>query len=226
MRSLKGGRPVAGLTLPGHGAAPSPPESAGFEDCVDLLARQVRSAFPPETCVAGYSMGARVALGLLIRHPGLFAEACLVGVNPGIGTEEERRERKRWEGKWVDLLTEGSIDRFVDEWERLPLFATQNTFSYNRLQEQRKTRLRHDPLCLAASLRSLGLAGMPDYRPNLREISIPVRFITGERDDRFLAIARESARSIPNALRSEIPKTGHNPLLENPEALARVLASR
>ena len=113
--------------LPGHG--PDPDMSpASFEAAVDAIAA---SLLPGPVIVAGYSMGARLALGLAVRHPGLVRAAVLASVNPGLGGDE-RAARIAWDDAQAATLIEHGLPAFVDGWERLPLFATQRRLSEDR----------------------------------------------------------------------------------------------
>ena len=80
-----GRRPVT-PHLPGHGDAPT--IAGGFDAVVDHLA----AALDPEPHgVVGYSLGARLALGLAVRHPRRVERLLLVGVNPGLDDEGFRK---------------------------------------------------------------------------------------------------------------------------------------
>jgi 2-succinyl-6-hydroxy-2,4-cyclohexadiene-1-carboxylate synthase len=221
---LPEGRTILGLTLPGHDPASSAPPGASFTECVDQIASWLKASASAPFEAAGYSMGGRVVLGLLARHPGLVSSALLVGANPGLGTDEERRERAEWEEGWARLLEEEGIEAFAAIWESLPLFETQTCLPPERLERQRAIRLRHDARGLAAALRSLGLAAMPDYRPALPGITVPVRLLVGERDEKFLAIARDMERDLPRGALIVAPGAGHNVILERPELVAGLLA--
>ena len=172
--------------------------------------------------VAGYSMGARVALLMIATAPERFRSATLLGVHPGLRTERERAERRTADARWIALLERG-IEPFVDEWERLPLWSTQARLPAATLAAQRALRLDHDPRGLAQSLRVTGLAEQPDLRPRLGEIALPVTLMAGEEDPKFLRLAHEAAALMPNARVVSVPGAGHNLLLERPEAVAHEL---
>ena len=67
-----------------------------FEQEVDRIARGIVDAGLCGSYLCGYSLGARVALGLLARHAHRFAGATLIGVHPGLSSPDERAaERER-----------------------------------------------------------------------------------------------------------------------------------
>ena len=83
--------PVESLLLPGHGLEPWLSAGETFEEVVDAVVRRI--PFDEPALFVAYSMGARLALGIAARHPGRVAGLVLVGVDPGLTTDGERRAR-------------------------------------------------------------------------------------------------------------------------------------
>jgi len=208
--------------LVGHAGGPSPGLVADFETEVDRL-RALGERCPGPRHLVGYSLGARLALGLLVRHPRLFSSATLIGVHPGLESEPERTERHAADRYWCDLLDRGDLSEFVSQWQSQPLFATQQRLPPGPLEEQRHSRLQHRAQDLAAALRCLGLAVMPCYRDRLADIPVPVQLVYGEQDGKFAALAADMARRLPRATLLALPGIGHNPVLECPERVADIL---
>ncbi|MCP3964539.1 MAG: alpha/beta fold hydrolase [bacterium] len=208
---------VERLALSGHDHRP--PTVDGFVEEVDRLAGLLR-----RPChLAGYSLGGRVALGLLARHPDLFTSATLIGAHPGLRTEAERRQRRAADEELSRRLKREGIEAFVDFWESLPLFVSQGSASAEALELQRAIRLGHDAHGLAHSLRALGLGAMPDYGADLERIDLPVHLMAGEADLKFARLARSMAASLPRATVEVVPSAGHNLILEAPGAVASAI---
>ncbi len=209
----------------GHGAAAgqAKAEASDWNAELDRLAERVRESGFEGSHLAGYSMGGRLALGLLIRHPDLFRSATLIGASPGLGDSGERAARAQWDEEWARLLDDEGLDSFVAAWESLPLFASQARLPEEAVAHQRRIRHAHDATGLARSLRSVGLARMPDYRPRLPEIDLPVRIIVGERDAKFRGLAAEMAERLPRATVTVVADAGHNLVLEHPLEIAELL---
>ncbi|MCB1058004.1 MAG: hypothetical protein KDD11_21090, partial [Acidobacteria bacterium] len=144
--------------------------------------------------LAGYSLGGRLALGLLAAHPDRFSGATLIGTNPGLATEGDGTARRVGDETWARQLEDQGLDAFLDAWESQPLFATQ---SPEQRRCQRHLRARLDAPALAAALRALGLAEMPDYRSRLAALELPVTLVAGEADAKFAHLAREMAGLLP-----------------------------
>lgn len=215
--------------LLGHDGGVPPPLPAGaapFETEVDRLAAELRRAGTAGAHLAGYSLGGRVALGLLVRHGDLWSRATLLGAHPGLASERERRRRAAEDAVWIALLRRQGLEAFVAAWETRPLFASQADLPSGVLRDQAALRRRHHPEGLAAALERLGLGVMPDWRPHLGGVSVPVTVVAGERDGRFLALAREMAALLPRARLVELAGVGHNPLVEDPAAVAGILSRK
>jgi 2-succinyl-6-hydroxy-2,4-cyclohexadiene-1-carboxylate synthase len=207
--------------LLGHGSAPELGPQR-FEAEVDRLASLVRAARFSGAHLCGYSLGARVALGLLARHPYLFAGATLIGVNPGLGDPAERAARIGGDERWARLLLREGMSGFLSAWQAQPLFESQVQLSAAALAQQRRIRAQHTARGLGHSLRVLGLGQMPDYRGVLHGCCLPVRLVVGDLDRKFLEIARELS-GLTGAALDCVPGAGHNLLLEAPEQVAGVL---
>jgi 2-succinyl-6-hydroxy-2,4-cyclohexadiene-1-carboxylate synthase len=219
---LAGARILAPALL-GHDGTIGPPETRRFEDEVDRLAATVAAAGSGPIHAVGYSLGGRLALGLLARHPELLSGATLIGAHPGLERPEQRADRRQTDERWAGVLETEGIEAFVSAWEDQPLFATQRGVAPALLEAQRRRRLGHNPRGLARSLRVLGLGAMPSLRDRLGGIGHPVRLLAGERDAKFSTLAREMARALPRGDETIVPGAGHNLLLERPAVLAETL---
>ena len=201
------------LALPGHGPRPWFPDVDSFDGAVDALAERL-----PSRCrLAGYSLGARLAMGLVVRHADRVAEAVLIGVHPGLG-QKDRAARSAWDDSQSEQLTSAPLANFVDTWQGLPIFDSQQGLAEELLATQRTQRLDHTSAGLSWAMRPLGLGRMPCYREALLSTSVPVALVAGERDLKCCALARELG------LRLEVvPGVGHNVVLEAPQAVRALL---
>ncbi|MEO1087713.1 MAG: alpha/beta fold hydrolase, partial [Acidobacteriota bacterium] len=212
--------------LPGHGGAHETAEALpdDFEATVDRIAADHLPSTEGPVHTVGYSLGARLALGLALRHPDAVASLTLVGVRPGLDATDRcpRREldRRRAEALRADLPA------FFEGWSRLPLFESQRRLDPEILEVQRRIRRGHSPDGLAWAIETLSPGHMPDYRNRLGELEVPVHWVTGELDAPFLAVAEGVRVSHPDFRFFTAPDSGHNVPLEAPAVLASYLAER
>jgi 2-succinyl-6-hydroxy-2,4-cyclohexadiene-1-carboxylate synthase len=205
--------PIA-ITLPGHlGTDVAPTWDANLDAIASRIAHRGGAGAP----VVGYSLGARVALGLVAR--GLAPSAVLIGVHPGLADAAERAARRAADLAWIELLETRGIEAFADAWEAQPVLAARHA-TPDALARRAAARRSHDPRLLARSLATLGLAEMPDYRAALT--GARVHLVAGAEDAKFLAIARELAAEAALPL-DVVDESGHDPTLDAPAALAAVV---
>ena len=195
-----------------------------FDNEITRLLSLAASAGQPRL-LCGYSMGARIALGLLARTPHRFDAALLIGVHPGLTDEGARAERHEVDASRARSLREKGLEAFVAAWEELPLFASQRDLSREVRAEQHDVRLAQDAEGLARALDVLGLAEMPDYRAALASLQIPVTLMTGSHDSKFSSIAKAIASEHAHVDAELVNGVGHNVVLEAPAAVAAALTT-
>lgn len=212
-------RAPSGSIAPVLGGHLGTPVAGGFEDEVERLAALGADC----DGLFGYSLGGRLALGILARYPERFQHAVVVSAQAGLRTSAERAARREGDARWARLLRERGLEGFVDAWQALPLWASQAALPAGARQAQRALRLRHDAEGLARSLLRHGLGEMPDFRPQLAKAQTRVDLLVGERDEKFVALGQELAALIPGARLTVAPGAGHNLLLERPELCSGLL---
>lgn len=215
-------QPGVAIDLPGHGAGPAVRRGwrANLEavrEAIEVGGERLRDA-----TIIGYSLGARVALGLVAE--GLAGRAVLISVNPGL-PEHEREARRRADAQWVELLRTRGTSAFADQWAKQPLFASQAHLGEEAPRRRQATRLRQSAEGLARSLEEMGLAEMPDYRPQLPSLADRLTLIAGADDLKFRALAESMVAQAPALPLHVIPSCGHDIPLEQPRLLATLLAS-
>ena len=212
--------------LPGHGRSigGTVPDGYGFERCIDRLVATLERAGHSRAHWLGYSMGARLALGCAIRHPGRAASLVLVGGRAGIANDEERKTRREADEALARRIETAGVEAFVDEWLSQPIFATQRRLGSAFLEAERRARLANVATGLAASLRGLGPGSQPPLFELVGQIEVPVLLVVGALDRPFVEHARELARRIPAAELCEIEDAGHAVHLEQPVAFLAAIS--
>ncbi len=213
---------VVSVDLVGHGCSDAPEDVAHYTmpACVDQLACVLDELGLDRPHLLGYSMGGRTALSFVARHPERARSALLIGANAGMHDAEARTQRIREDKALAERIEHEGLEGFVDEWMAKPLFASQARLGETALERARAQRLKNRPLGLANSLRGMGTGAMPPL--DLVGIKVPLCFVAGAEDEKFIALARRYSERLPGAHLELIPEAGHAAHLENPEAFGEV----
>lgn len=220
------------LTLPGHGLAPWGTQFSTFDEVVGALAGKIaaRTARAPLVLV-GYSLGGRLALGLCAaasRFGLRIRDVVTVGAHLGLDAEQ-RAERRAWDRDMAELVRSRGLAAFVDQWQALPLFATQSPAQRER---QRAGREQHDPTAIAWAFEAMGTGAMPSLAARLASPDRAARLhlCAGALDTKFTAIVHAAAKQLRRCDAHVVPDAGHNVVLEQPKAfealLQRILGER
>ena len=195
------------LDAPGHGRAAA--VRAGLADGARLLAEA-----GGEAAWLGYSMGGRYALHAALARPDLVRRLVLVGATAGIEDRAERARRRAADEERAAALERDGLEAFLDAWLAQPLFAGLAPSAADR--EARRANTAEG---LASSLRLAGTGAQESVWDRLGELAMPVLLVTGERDEKFRALAERMADGIgANAAVAVVAGAGHACHLERPLA--------
>ena len=172
----------------------------------------------------GYSMGARLALHGLFRAQALQrapAGLVLVSGTPGLTVEADRHERRVVDARRAAALRDDP-DGFVADWGKLPLFdALRSQPAFNLLQKRRRERIQNQWVDLwSHALVELSPGQLGSLWEQLVSVRCPVLFLAGEKDPKYVEIARRAAAITAHARAEVIDHAGHSLPLENPERVA------
>jgi 2-succinyl-6-hydroxy-2,4-cyclohexadiene-1-carboxylate synthase len=212
------------VDLPGHWmpASSLPLEYYSMPGCAELIVSLLDHLRIERCHLVGYSMGGRLAFYLLTHYSGRFLSAVIESASPGLKTEAERAIRKQQDQIWIERLQEQAIDGFLDDWYAQPLFSTIDKTT-DRFKEMMERRRPHDSEALALSLLHMGSGVMPSLWDKLPRITVPLLFVTGERDEKYCALAQEMSHLCPHAQVAIIANAGHNTHFERPEAFGEAV---
>lgn len=151
-----------------------------------------------DDAIMGYSMGGRRALAEAHR----FRRAVIVsaGLN---APDENRRERDE---TWARRFESEEWQSLMQDWNAQPVFGG------HRIERREGDFDRRE---LARALREWSPAVLPP--PRLEEIATPILWIAGERDAKYVEIARQATARLPNAELWICPDAGHRVPWEQPE---------
>jgi 2-succinyl-6-hydroxy-2,4-cyclohexadiene-1-carboxylate synthase len=178
-------------------------------------------AGPHPTTYVGYSQGGRLCLQLALDRPDAVQRLALVSASPGIADPDARAARVAADEQLAQEIERDGIDVFIDRWLAQPLFATLPR-ERSGIEERRKANTVD---WLTYQLRVLGQGVQPSNWERLPELTMPVLLIAGELDTKYVDIAQRMAAAIPHARVEIVPGAGHACHLEQPAAVAHLLAS-
>ena len=204
----------------GHGSA------AGREPVtIEAVIDDVTSVAPRRFTLVGYSMGGRIAL-----HAALAAalrprveRLVLIGASPGLADPGERAARRAADERLADEVEHMTIEEFAHRWAQTPVLAGQPPAVAAAIDGDRR---RNQPAGLARALRGLGTGALSSLWERLPEFEMPVTLVVGERDEKFMAVADQMARGLPDARVVAVAGAGHAVHLEAPERVAELVARR
>jgi 2-succinyl-6-hydroxy-2,4-cyclohexadiene-1-carboxylate synthase len=207
------------LLLPGHAGSRWDP-AWRWDDVVRSMNERTDAE---GNVLVGYSMGARVALSMLLDAPERYAGAVLVGVDAGIEDAALRGERVAWERAMSEAIVRDGLEAFGARWEALPVFESQRALPEALRRELRARRAQHEPEGVAWAMRALGTGAMPSRWGELSSLRVPVVLVTGALDEKFTAIARRMCARSERISARVIEGVGHDATIEAPEAVAEAL---
>lgn len=216
---------VLAVDLIGHGRsdAPSDPRRYAMELAVADLTSVLVEVGLARASVVGYSLGGRVALRLAVERPERISRLVLISASAGIADAEERAARLARDEALAERIEGEGVARFVDGWEREPLFASQRALPAPLRAALRATRLAHPAQGLANSLRGMGTGRMEPLWDRLAEVRAPALVVTGALDERYGEIGARLVAALPRGRHAVVAGAGHAPHLERPEALRRMV---
>ncbi len=149
----------------------------------------------------GYSMGGRLALQLLEQQS--FEKAVIVSAGLNAPDAARRLRDEEWARRFES-----------EEWTRLMnAWNAQAVFGGHQLARREEDYDRKD---LARQICESSPAVLPP--PRLERITTPILWIAGERDAKYVAIAREAVARLPHAELWICPDAGHRVPWEQPDA--------
>jgi 2-succinyl-6-hydroxy-2,4-cyclohexadiene-1-carboxylate synthase len=200
----------------GHGTA-SGATPIGLESVIEDVAALTDGPFT----LAGYSMGGRLALHAAFALAPRVQRLVLIGASPGLPDATERSARRQADERLADDIESSTIKVIAARWAQTPVLADQPAKVRSRVDADRR---RNTPAGLAAALRALGTGALPSLWGRLPQLLIPVELIVGERDQKFRATAERMAAALPIAHLSVVAGAGHAVHLEDPAAVAAIIA--
>lgn len=167
--------------------------------------------------LVGYSMGGRIALHMLVREPSRWKRAVIVSASPGMGDPTERAKRLGSDHRWAERFRTEAWPELLADWNRQSVFVDDRSAPLERAEHL------YDRAILAHALVAGSVAAQDDLTSALPDVSIPVLWVAGARDDKYALLARACAQTNPMFKLAVIPDAGHRVPWANPRAFRESL---
>ena len=156
--------------------------------------------------ILGYSMGGRLALHALLDGA-RYRRAIIVSAGLGIESAAERAKRREADEQWARRFESEDWETLMRDWNAQPLFG-----GHIRVRAERD----FDRPTVIKALRTYSPAVLPPLAPRLKEIAIPVLWIAGERDERYVTEGQRAVSLLPNGELQICPGAAHRVPWEKP----------
>jgi 2-succinyl-6-hydroxy-2,4-cyclohexadiene-1-carboxylate synthase len=150
----------------------------------------------------GYSMGGRLGLYALIDDPALWEYAIIVSGHPGFTVESEKQQRWENDKLWAARFLSEDWSSLMHAWNQLPVFKKE-TFHFKRDEKDFSRKKLADALLFG----SQGL--QEDLRKKVSLLPMPILYIVGENDERYLKLKNELSFRHPHSKIITIPHAAH-----------------
>lgn len=213
------------VDLVGHGRTDSPQDVRRYtmDQVSEDLCCILDELGIKEAVLIGYSMGGRTALYFSLKYPHKVKSLLLESASPGLKTDEERADRRKKDQELAERIEREGMERFVDFWQEIPLFASQKRLSDTERSEIRNQRLNQSVTGLSNSLRGMGTGAQDSLWHKLDDLSIPVHLLVGELDEKFVRIAEIMKKRHPEFEIVTFSNTGHAIHVEEPRKFGTII---
>lgn len=192
------------------------PEFRGL-DSFKAMAQLVLDEAPPRFCVAGFSMGGRVAFQIAATALDRIERFCAFDTAVGPVAEGEPAQRQAV----IDLAWREGMGALADVWLP-PMLHEKRRADSAFVEPLRAMVMRSTPEQHEKQIRAL--LNRPDARPVLPTIQCPTLIACGRQDAWSPPASHEAmAAAIPGAKLVIVEECGHFLPLEQPEAFNRAL---
>ncbi|HBV75315.1 MULTISPECIES: 2-succinyl-6-hydroxy-2,4-cyclohexadiene-1-carboxylate synthase [Vibrio] len=181
------------------------------------LKKEKRAPNTPLVFVA-YSLGARIAMFGMAKQafPDLNIQgAILEGGNFGLIQEQENVLRWEDDKHWSKRFATEAIEDVLYDWYLQGVFSSLDDDQREELVELRSDNLGSQLGCM---LRATSLAKQPYLLDDLKQLSVPLLYVCGEKDQKFRILAEKSG--LPYQL---VKNAGHNVHHEQPQQFSSIV---
>ena len=189
-----------------------------FDDWTeDFCGRVEAQANGEKSILLGYSLGGRLALHACLSRPDLWKSAIVVGADPGLESEEEKKLQLDKDRNWAERLKREPLEKLVDEWDAQSVFCGFENQAPRNLGEMDADRLSQQFEVFSKGIQQ-------NLVPELAELKRPpILFLSGDKDYKYQKIGEKLAKSSSVVKAQVVADVGHRVPWEDPESFVQVL---
>lgn len=165
--------------------------------------------------LVGYSLGGRLGVQVVIDQPGLWKGASFISTHPGLKEEAERATRIINDGLLAMRFLTMKWPELMEKWNEQPVFAYSKHFA--RQEED------YNRAILADVLTHWGLGQQQDLRESLAKLDIPIQWIVGKNDSKFLEIGQSIKFKHSKSQFFAVEDAGHRVPWDQPQHFIDIL---
>ncbi|WP_052436048.1 alpha/beta fold hydrolase [Neochlamydia sp. EPS4] len=166
----------------------------------------------------GYSLGGRLALHALLDNPNQWRAGIIISAHPGLTSKEEKIKRVQADKAWADRFGNDPWQDVIRDWncqavfggKSFPLKRSEHQFLRKNLQDQ---------------LKFFSTGHQDDLSEALKGLPLPILWISGQLDTKFLAKAHELTFSHPLSRVESIAHAGHRAPWEQSILFLKIIQS-
>ncbi|VAI57221.1 unnamed protein product [Triticum turgidum subsp. durum] len=244
MKALSPSARVIAVDLPGHGESQILQRDDGnfnqisltIQSVADLLLKLICDITDGEVVVVGYSMGARIALQMILNENHKISGAVLISGSPGLRHEASRRRRTAIDKSRAQFLLTYGLECFIKTWYSGKMWTSLR--EHPQFDSLVRTRRKHSNITdLSKVLADSSIGRQKSLWEDLKHLEKPVLIVAGEKDVKFKEIAermcsetRENGEREADCRSNQelcemivVPESGHAVHVENPLPLVRAV---
>ena len=202
----------------GFGESGKKRDSYAVGDFMDLITQFMDVLGIAQSPIIGHSMGGTAALGATVRHPDRITKVCVIG-SPIVGTSLSPLLQI------AGVRVFGSLARTFLPLVKLALRLAAPAITRDPTWYSRQAR-DLSATTVDSFFSSIGSLRRTDLRPRLPEIKVPIMGIYGGRDVVVNPHEYQPLRAgVPQARIEIMPKSGHFPMLDEPDEYLSLIRS-
>ncbi len=160
--------------------------------------------------LCAYSMGGRLALHYICRYPETLRQAFILSAHPGLENLSDKKQRLSRDEEWAEKILKLEKDAFLKKWNEQAVFGDHKLqFSTDQYLMRREF--------YAWAFSHWSLVRQDNLRNPLLKTDLPVHFLAGQRDEKFVSILKEMPRIINKFSFEVVLGAGHRLLSEGSE---------